>query len=145
MPNRDCRAMDKKLCSKESDTEYRRLSVRVLRWNEVSNIDNSLFGDARYNLLEKIFATDGGNRYWQATRSRPNSSKIFTKFRRNFNEERRIEHLNAQHYGTPFHLLMSHSAVSDSTCSISSCEFPYLMIKYTRRDSQRSVIKFEVM
>ena len=45
MPNRDCIAMDKYLCSKESDTEYRRLSGRVHRWNEVSDIQNCPFDD----------------------------------------------------------------------------------------------------
>jgi hypothetical protein len=43
-----------------------------------------------------------GNRYWQAKKSRPNSSEIFTKVRTSFNEERSIQHWNAQTYGNHF-------------------------------------------
>ena len=53
--------MDKNLCSKESDTEYRRLSGRVLRWNEVSNIHNSFFDKScTSNYLWQTEETDTG-------------------------------------------------------------------------------------
>jgi len=65
-----------------------------------------------------------------ATKSRPNSSETFTKAGNSVTEKRGIEHWNSRTSEIYFYLCMSHIALSESVCRVSSCRVPPRIMNY---------------
>jgi hypothetical protein len=97
----------KSVCSKDPNAEYRFLSCSVLRWR-VSVTFTTVCSMTIDEICTGKYLQQTEEGEWQATNFLPNSSEIFTKFRKIVNEDRRIEHWNSRNSGTYFFLFMSH-------------------------------------